>query len=141
MPLATCPRCQKLFNKTESQVCVNCQAAEDEDLEKVRQVIRDNPDMNAEDVASEAEVAVRVVNRMLDEGMIERVSSSDLEQIKCGRCGAPAISASKKLCERCLAALNKEMAQAQANIKLGMRKKTQIGMYSGIQEDKRQDKK
>ncbi len=96
--------------------------------------------MSADEVATEADVAVAVVNRMLDAGTIERIGAVELEGITCGRCGAPAISASKKLCEGCLAKLNKEMAQEQANIKLGMRKKAQIGMYSGVQEAKREKK-
>ena len=141
MPLATCPRCKKLFNKQDAPVCVNCQAAEENDIEKVRGVVNDNPEMNAEEVAAEAEVSVEVVNRMLDAGTIERLGAADLEQVKCGRCGAPAISASKKLCEACLSKLNQEMAQAQANIKLGMRKQTQVGMYSGVQEEKEDKEK
>jgi len=45
--------------------------------------------------------------RMLDEGQI--VSTSLLDPVTCGRCGAPAISRTTRLCERCLMELNQKV--------------------------------
>lgn len=126
MPLATCARCGKMFNKKTSPVCNICQKAEDEDMEKVRKVVADDPNLNAEEIAEKAQVDIRVVNRMIDLGML--VSSIEIgENIKCGMCGAPAISATKKLCQACLEKLNAEVVRAQSQIKLDAKKAPKIG--------------
>lgn len=127
MPLAACPRCKKIFDKARSAVCTRCQDAEDNDFDKIRAVLDRNPNLNAEQVAEQAQVNVDCVMRMIEEGLIASVSLA--EQIKCGRCGAPAISLSKKLCQACLEKLNAEMAQAQSKIKIGQKKQVQVDEY------------
>ena len=94
MPLAACVRCKKLFTKEQSPICPECQPDEDADIEKVRGIIADSPDMNAEQVADKAEVEVGVVLHMIEGGIIEQVGALESAGIVCGRCGAPAISAS-----------------------------------------------
>lgn len=127
MPLAKCIRCSKMFNKQQSPVCSGCQSDEDADQTKVREVIDRSPELNAEQVAEEAGVDIAVVRRMLQEGVI--VSTALTGNVQCGRCGAPAISASKKLCQACLEKLNIEVAKAQADIKLTGKKRVEIGEY------------
>ncbi len=126
MPLASCARCGKMFNKKSSPVCSSCQKAEDEDMEKVRKVVAEDPNLNAEEIAEKAQVDIGVVNRMIDLGML--VSTLEIsENIKCGMCGAPAISATKKLCQACLEKLNAEVIKAQSQIKLEAKKEVKIG--------------
>jgi len=127
MPLIACPRCKKIFDKTRSAVCTRCQDAEDDDFDKIRTVLDRNSDLNAEQVAEEGQVTIDCVMRMIEEGLIANVNLA--EKIKCGRCGAPAISQSKKLCQACLEELNTEMAQAQSKIKIGQKKQVQVGEY------------
>lgn len=129
MPLAACVRCKKLFAKDQSPICPACQPDEDADVEKVRGIIANSPHLKTEEVAEQAEVEVGVVLRMIDEGIIERVGAFGTSQLVCGRCGAPAISASKRLCQPCLDKLNAEVAMAQANIKMSARKEVQVGEY------------
>ena len=64
--------------------------------------------------------------RLVAEGRIATLPDQQAKAV-CGRCGAPAISLSKRLCESCLQKLNSEVAKAQASIKLGKKKKLQIG--------------
>lgn len=126
MPLATCARCGKMFNKKNSPVCSVCQKSEDEDMEKVRKVVENDPNLNAEEIAEKAQVDIRVVNRMIDLGMLVRSVELDAN-IKCGMCGAPAISVTKKLCQACLEKLNAEVVKAQSQIKLDAKKTPKIG--------------
>lgn len=116
-----------MYNKVQSPVCSSCQSDEDADQVKVREVIDRSPNLNAEEVAEEAGVELSVVQRMLNDGVI--VSTAMLANVPCGRCGAPAISASKKLCQACLEKLNIEVARAQADIKLGVKKRVEVGEY------------
>jgi len=127
MPLTTCPRCKKLFDKVHTAVCTRCQSEEDRDYDRIRAVLDRSPNLNAEQVAAEAEVDVQCVVRMLEEGLITNVNLA--EKVKCGRCGAPAISMNKRLCQSCLEKLNTEVAAAQSKIKLKDKKDVQVGEY------------
>lgn len=108
--LAKCARCDKLFNKVVSEVCNNCQPEEDRDFNRIQDVLCREAHLNAEEVATEAGVGLDCVLRMLREGRIDNVSHES--NANCGRCGAPAISTAKRLCQRCLVNLDRECAQA-----------------------------
>lgn len=115
MPLTNCARCKKLFNKaTVVAICPECEPDESADVEKVREVIKCEPDLNIEEAAARAEVGIGVVKRMLELGALARFDPN--EKVHCGKCGAPAISASKRLCQACLDRLNLEVAEAQRSL-------------------------
>ncbi|HOE66695.1 MAG TPA: hypothetical protein PLO62_09215 [Candidatus Hydrogenedentes bacterium] len=116
MALAECPRCKKLFEKAKNPVCPKCQADEEADYESVREALAETPNQTAEQVAETAGVNLDCVLRLLADGRIQSMKAS--EQVRCGRCGAPAISISKKLCEACLQKLNAEIAALQSKAKL-----------------------
>lgn len=127
MPLASCGRCGKMFNKVNTNVCPGCVEAEEADFEKIREVISRNETLNVEQVADEAGVDITVVRRVIGEGRVAQVSMGEVP--KCGKCGAPAISITKKLCQACLERLNAEVSKAQSQIKLAKKKETQLGAY------------
>lgn len=108
--LAKCARCDKLFNRVVSEVCTHCQPAEDLDFSRIQDVLSRESQLNAEEVAHEAGVGLDCVLRMLREGRIDNIAQEN--NATCGRCGAPAISSSKRLCQRCLVNLDRECAQA-----------------------------
>lgn len=120
MPLANCPRCGRLFNKMRTPICRDCEPDEEADFEKIRQSLADQPDQSAEEVAKNAGVTPECVLRLLDEGRIANVALS--QSVKCGRCGEPAISFSKRLCQACLNKLSMELAAEQAKIVLPPRR-------------------
>lgn len=121
MALASCVRCKQLFTKVKSAVCPKCQPEEEADLEKVRQELEERPNQSAEEVVEKTGVTRDCVMRLLEDGRI--VNTMMMDAVKCGRCGAPAISPSKRLCQACLDKLNKEVLQAQSKIHLGPKKK------------------
>ena len=124
MPLANCPRCKKLFNKSVLPVCTACEKDEEGDFEKIRLSLQETPNQTAEEVAEATGVQQDCVLRLLSEGRIANVAPT--ETIKCGRCGAPAISFTKRLCEKCLHDMNVQLAAAQSKIQLPARK--EVGM-------------
>lgn len=115
MPLSNCERCRKMFNKVSTSICSECLPEEEADIHKVREVIEREPNLTPDRAAELAGVDVGVVHRMVEVGVIARVDPN--EKISCGKCGAPAISASKRLCQACLDRLNLEVAQAQFNMR------------------------
>lgn len=139
--LAKCARCDKLFSKIVSDVCTICQPDEDADFNRIHEIITRTHGMNAHQVAEEAKVSVECVYRMLREGRIDNVESDDTA--KCGRCGAPAISVSKRLCQRCLMNLDRECAQAMLEMRQRIRAKEQSDMHDVLAavSEKRSPKK
>jgi predicted amidophosphoribosyltransferase len=122
MPLASCPRCAKMYQKIESQtVCPDCTEAENKDQDAILDFVASNPGCKPAEVAAATGVPMSSVLRAID---MHRITEMDkaTEGVKCGRCGAPAISLAKKLCEKCLAKLNDELAREKASIKLPPKK-------------------
>lgn len=126
MPMAKCVRCKKLFNKEESPVCRECLPDEEADMQKVLDSLQEHPNQSVEEVSASTGVAVECVLRMVKEERVQNVATTETN-VRCGKCGAPAISASKRLCEKCLAKLTTEIAVQQADIKLDAKKDVRIG--------------
>ncbi len=129
MPLAKCVRCDNLFEKSDNPVCTPCKPDEEADFEKVRECLNEHPDLSAEAVAELADVPLKVVMRMVDQGAVTKVSAIDGTP-KCGRCGADAISFSKKLCHSCLEELKQRVLKQKHEISLGKKKLVEVGRSS-----------
>lgn len=114
MSLSKCARCGKIYGKIMSPVCPKCQPEEDADYAKIHQVIGKHAGLKAEEIAEKAEVDLQCVMRMLMEGRLRYTETS--EKATCGRCGAPAISMAKRLCESCLVELDRECATAMRDL-------------------------
>lgn len=127
MPLAKCVRCKNIFNKDGNAVCEACLPDEDADFELIRDAVKDNADVNAERVAELTGVSVDCVLRMLETGLISSEATIGTAAVKCGRCGKPAISATKRLCQGCLEKLNQEVVNTRKSIQLSTKKGVEIG--------------
>jgi hypothetical protein len=125
--LAKCARCDKIFNKIVSEVCGTCQPEEDSDFSRIHHVISRTPGLKAQQVAEEAEVSIQCVLRMMKEGRIDHVENDD--PAKCGRCGAPAISLTKRLCDQCLVIMDRECAHAMLEMRQRIRSKEESDMH------------
>ncbi len=131
MALSKCARCDKLFTKTRAPVCPKCEPDEEKDYEKAREALQEAPNQNPEQLAEASGVDLECVLRLLEDG---RIATAPEGSIRCGRCGAPAISFSKKLCEACLQRLNQELANAQSQIKLPGKKDVDVGTAMNIRK-------
>ncbi len=133
MPLAKCVRCDNLFDKGDNPVCPPCKPDEEADFEKVRECLNEHPDLSAETVAELADVPLKVVMRMVDQGAVTNVSAISGAP-KCGRCGADAISATKKLCHACLEKLNQQVLKQKREISIEKRKEVEVGEASSTRQ-------
>lgn len=102
--IAKCARCSTTFVKFKAPVCENCVDDEEADFTRISDALVENPDQNAEVIAQLANVSTACVLRMLDRGLI--ATEQIAPDVKCGRCGKPAISLAKKLCQSCLIKLD-----------------------------------
>lgn len=132
MPLAKCARCDKLFEKTAFPVCITCMPAEESDYEAIRECLKDHPEMTVEIISETTGVTLACVMRMLEQGLI--VNEATVGISRCGRCGAPAISATKKLCNGCLEEMNREVAKQRHLAQAHRRKEVRIGEFSTVRE-------
>jgi hypothetical protein len=132
MPLAKCDRCGKLFAKTESGICPNCIPDEERDHEAVRTCLNEHPNLSAEAISELTGVAIKCVMRMIDQGLV--TNSIFTGAVKCGKCGAPAISASKKLCNACLEEMNRRVAKQRSEISKHASKVVKVGEHVPIRE-------
>ncbi len=106
---------------------------EEADYEKVRAVIDEHPDLSSEAVAELSDVSLKLVLRMLDQGLVTNTSLSG-GSATCGRCGAPAISASKKLCHSCLEKLNQNVMKQKQKVAIAQSKEVEIGGASSVRQ-------
>ncbi len=116
-----CGRCGKIFSSFTAKVCLACEPAEEEDYSRIRELLRETPGLSAEDVAEGARVTLECVLRMLETGRIQNEVFSD--PVKCGRCGAPAISLRARLCQACLSKLDSECLKAMSELKASIHPK------------------
>lgn len=124
MALTKCPRCGKLFNKpgnSQYLVCNGCIDDEQRDYEKIREILEEYGNISAIEVSEKTEIPLDVILRMCDQGWFEAETTS--ESIYCGRCGAPAISATKRLCEACLIQLQRECLKSINELKQSLKEK------------------
>lgn len=138
MPLSRCPRCNKLFNKPENAknaVCELCSEEEQSDYERVREVLDQYGNLSAIEISEKANIPLEVILRMCNQGWLE--TSEPSETIYCGRCGAPAISKTKRLCEACLIELQRECLKAMRDLKMSLKEKamrTKMDVKAAVEE-------
>ncbi len=125
MPLAKCERCEKLFAKTDNPICPHCVPDEERDHEAVRSCLSEHPNLSAEAISELTGVAVKCVMRMIDQGLV--TNSIFTGAVKCGKCGAPAISSSKKLCNACLEEMNRRVAKQRGQLEQHTAKAVRVG--------------
>lgn len=109
MALANCQGCNKLFNKVTSPLCPACIDQDENDLKIVNEALREEPNLTVAQLSEKTDVSKRTILRLLKDQRI--TSKANLADVKCGKCGAPAISLSVKLCERCAAEMSRVAAQ------------------------------
>ena len=124
----TCMRCNEVFFRVASSVCLKCQPDEEEDYRKIRDVLARAPGLNVEQLAEASGIGSDCVLRMIEDERIVNVVSSD--PVPCGRCGAPAISQVKRLCEKCLVKLENECSASIRELKEQISIEKRDNMYT-----------
>ncbi len=138
MPLSRCPRCKKLFSKHENAkyaACESCQEKEQNDYDRVREVLDQYGNLSAIEISEKTDIPLEVILRMCSQGWLE--TSEPSESVYCGRCGAPAISRTKRLCEACLIELQRECLKAMRDLKISLKEKarrTKLDVKETVEE-------
>ena len=86
--LANCKDCGGLFNKTASEACPKCLESEEEEYQKVRQYLLDDPSALIDELVEETGVSVEKIRYFLETGRLTEtklIIDSDLTCQMCGR--------------------------------------------------------
>mgnify|MGYP001950325701 FL=1 len=112
MDVRNCKRCGKIYNYTGSAVCNNCLRQEQEDFEKVREYLFNNPNSSAMEVSEATGIELKVISRFLKEGRLEAdyIKMSDDSVLTCEKCGKPVKSG--RFCETCVREMQADFSRA-----------------------------
>lgn len=92
MNVKTCKKCGKLFQYSGigEVFCPICKQKDEEDFEKVKKYINENPGMSIENVAEKTDVSVKLITKWIREERLILSKSSAL--LTCEKCGKPVAS-------------------------------------------------
>ena len=129
MDVRTCKKCGKLFQYPGigEVFCPVCKQKDEEDFEKVKKYINDNPGTLIEKAAEETEVSVKLITKWLREERLILSKGSTL--LTCEKCGKPVTSG--RFCDAC----KQNLAKGFIETGLGTKK-----MQAPPPKDKSQDK-
>lgn len=118
MEVRNCPECGRLFNYIRTDLCPVCiQEAEDE-FQKVRIHLRDNPQLSIVELAEATEVDEDKIIQWIREGRIESKGLKEAP-LKCASCGVGIYSGSH--CESCAGKLAGEFSRAKEELQASLK--------------------
>lgn len=107
-----CRKCGKIFNYIGgAPICPACREKEEEDFQKIKKYLYENPGASLTQVSTELEVSVEMIKRFLREGRLEIANDDGNLLLECENCGK-AIKTGRYCpeCERILASVFKSAA-------------------------------
>lgn len=113
MPLVNCKKCGKAFGcVTGNAICPECREIENQNFEKVRNYVRDNPGTPVDVVAEETGIPGELIRQYLNEGRL--TSQSVSVELNCQLCGKSISSGN--YCMACMDRLKKGLKTKQAKV-------------------------
>jgi len=110
MALENCQRCNGVFNRIGGPLCPACVDREEQDFKAVNEALREQPHQTIDELAKRTGVSEKTIMRLIKDKRI--ASDVNADGVKCGKCGAPAISLATRLCERCAGEMAKTITQS-----------------------------
>jgi flagellar operon protein (TIGR03826 family) len=106
--LKNCRKCGTMFNFVGGYpLCGRCRAAEEEDFQKVKNYLYDNPGSSPPEIAKAIDVSVDKIRRFLKEGRLEIVGDVSNMILACEKCGKSIRSG--RFCDECERDMKKEL--------------------------------
>ncbi len=108
MTIRNCKKCGKIYQYDGvHKICLECRRKEEEDFEKVKEFLRDNPNSGINTVSQETGVEKKTIIEFIKN---DRLIAEDIEidvTIRCQRCGKEIKHG--KYCENCISELKDEI--------------------------------
>ena len=83
-----CRKCGKIFNYIGgAPICPACREKEEEDFQRVKKYLYENPGASLTQVSTELEISVEMIKRFLREGRLEIANDAGNLVLECENCG------------------------------------------------------
>ena len=105
MDIKNCRKCGKIFAYDGHKTCRSCRKVEEEEFQKVKGYIYENPGTTVQEISKETEVSVQKIMRYLREGRLLLTDDNQNLVLDCERCGKSIKTG--KYCDGCVEALEK----------------------------------
>jgi len=109
MNIKNCVRCGRIYVYDGYSLCIDCRRADEEDFNKVKEYLDENPGANVMEVSEATGVETKKIIQFLREGRLEVKDETNLI-LDCERCGKPIKTG--RFCEKCSKEMEKEMLTA-----------------------------
>lgn len=106
MDIRNCRKCGKVYAYDGHRICRACRKAEEEDFQRVKEYLYDNPGATVQEISDETETSVQMIMKYLREGRLQLRDENHNLILDCEKCGKPIRTG--RFCERCADALEKE---------------------------------
>lgn len=104
-----CRRCGRMFGYMGGiPICDHCKQKDEEDFQKVRQYLKEQPGASMKEVSEACEVSVEKITRFLREGRLEVREGANLV-LECESCGKSIKTG--RFCENCAKQLERDMSK------------------------------
>ncbi|GGJ13760.1 hypothetical protein GCM10010885_23890 [Alicyclobacillus cellulosilyticus] len=113
MPFANCRRCGRLFNRVGRDICPACVAEEERAFIKVRDHLRQHPNVTITELAEATGVDAGIILEMIRDGRLV-VRGYPNMFYPCERCGQPVQQG--RYCARCADELSQELRRASQTL-------------------------
>jgi len=99
-----------MFSTISSKlICQNCEKAEEEDFQKVKEYVDDNGEATLYTIIRETGVGLKRISKFIREGRLE-ISRGLRDAFRCESCGAPISTG--RYCESCFTTMKTELLEA-----------------------------
>lgn len=110
MDVKNCKKCGKIFNYVGGLViCPQCQEKSEEDFQKVKEYITENPNSSVASTAEACEVEIAQIRQWLREERLT-FASAEGSDLTCEKCGKPIMSG--RFCDACKLEVSRGFADA-----------------------------
>lgn len=106
MNASNCPRCGRLFTSIRSNVCPNCEKAEEETFQLLKAYIGEYPMCTLAELHEATNVPLKRITQFIRDGRLE-ISKGMVGEIVCDKCGKPI--ARGRYCETCALAITQNV--------------------------------
>lgn len=95
-----CRKCGKIYNYIGgSPICPACKQLEEDDFQKVKRYLYDNPGASITQVSTDLEIGIEKIKRFLKEGRLEIAGDDGNMILECENCGKSIRSG--RFCDAC----------------------------------------
>ncbi|MCL2461462.1 MAG: MerR family transcriptional regulator [Defluviitaleaceae bacterium] len=106
MQVKNCPRCGRLFTEIKSPICPECEKAEEDAFQRVREYIDENEMSTLQEISDAAGVSPKKIMQYIKDGRLE-ISKGMSGALRCENCGKPISKG--RFCDKCLLGLKRDI--------------------------------